>query len=413
MPPEFSPAKSTNLNRRAFIGTAAALTTSAASYGRIIGANDRIRMGAIGTGERCQYLLSLFNKAGGNDVVAVCDVYEPHRQEAKTKYGPAAIEYGDYRQVLDNPAIDAVVIGTPNHWHVPILTAAVAAGKDAYCEKPVTHKIHEGPSLITAVRNSKRVVQTGTQQRSWPHYIEAKQLVDEGRLGQITLVRTYWYQNYQIAANRPRPPIDTSKLNWKQFLGSAPERPFNQDQYEFWRWYWDFGGGAMTDLFVHWVDVAQWYLNNDSPDRATATGLKATFKQRDCPDTMGASYAYNGFVVDWDCAMIGNVEDGGLMFRGTKAALWLHRSGFRLFDEVTGPFSETLRAEDALMLERSTHDGTFDHVQNFLDCVRSRKTPNAPVEIGVAAARTGHIGNLALRGNGLWTAQNRETSRAT
>lgn len=406
MPPELPPEKSVRLNRRAFIGTATALATSAASYGRIVGANDRIRIGAIGTGQRCRYLLSLFNKAGGNDIVSVCDVYEPHRKEAKVKYGPLAAEYGDYRQILDDPAVDAVVIGTPNHWHVPILTAAVAAGKDAYCEKPVTHTIEEGPKLIEAVRSSKRVVQTGTQQRSWPHYIQAKELVDSGRLGQITLVRTYWYQNYQLSANRPRPPIDVAKLDWKQFLGSAPFRPFNQDQYEFWRWYWDFGGGAMTDLFVHWVDVAQWYLNNDSPDRATATGLKATFKQRDCPDTMGASYAYPGFVVDWDCAMIGNVEDGGLMFRGTKAALWLHRSGFRLFDEVTRPFSETLRAEDAIMLERSTHDGTFDHVKNFLDCVRSRKTPNAPVEVGVPAARTGHVGNLALRGNGLWTASN-------
>lgn len=403
MPSDTSTAKSLHVNRRAFIGTAAALATSAASYGRIIGANDRIRIGAIGTGHRCQYLLSLFNKAGKNDIVAVCDVYEPRRQEAKDKYGTNAKEHTDYRQILDDSSIDAVVIGTPNHWHVPILTAAVGAGKDAYCEKPVTHTIAEGPGLIAAVNNSKRVVQTGTQQRSWPHYIECKQLIDSGRLGQVTLVRTYWYQNYQISPDRPHPVIEASKLDWKQWLGSAPDRPFNQDQYEFWRWYWDFGGGAMTDLFVHWVDVAQWFLNNDSPDRATATGLKATFKWRDCPDTMGASYAYNGFVVDWDCAMIGNVEDGGLMFRGTKAALWLHRSGFRLFDEVTRPFSETLRAEDALMLERSTHDGTLDHVENFLDCVRSRKTPNAPVEIGVAAARTGHVGNLALRGNGLWT----------
>jgi len=411
MSSEPTPANSTGLNRRAFLGTAAAMATSAVSYGRIVGANDRIRLGAIGTGQRCQYLLSLFNRAGGSDLVAVCDVYEPHRQEAMAKFGPNAREYGDHREVLANPDVDAVVIGTPDHWHVPILTAAVAAGKDAYCEKPVTHTVEQGQGIISAVHNSKRVVQIGTQQRSWPHFVQAKALVDEGRLGQITLVRTYWYQNYQLAQDRLRAAIDTAKLDWKQFLGSAPYRPFDQDQYEFWRWYWDFGGGAMTDLFVHWVDVAQWFLNKDMPERATATGMKATFKQRDCPDTMGASYAYPGFIVDWDCAMIGNVEDGGLMFRGTKAALWLHRSGFKLFDEMNRPFSETLRSEDALMLERSTHDGTFDHVQNFLDCVRSRKTPNAPIEVGVAGARAGHVGNLALRGDGVWTIRDRETSR--
>src|ERR1035438_5233219 len=148
-------------NRRRFLGAALA---TAASYGRILGANDRIRVGAIGTGSRCQYLMSLLNKVGSNDIVAVCDVYEPHRLTAKSKYAPDARDYVDHREVLDRNDIDAVVIGAPDHWHVPILIDAVRAGKDAYCEKPVTHTIDQGEPLIAAVRETKRVVQTGTQQ---------------------------------------------------------------------------------------------------------------------------------------------------------------------------------------------------------------------------------------------------------
>ncbi len=388
-------------NRRRFIGAAIA-TATAASYGRILGANDRIRVGAIGTGERCQYLLSLLNTIGGNEIVAVCDVYEPHRLEAKEKYGPNAKDYGSHREVLDRNDIDAVVIGTPDHWHVPITTAAVGAGKDVYCEKPVTHRIEEGEPLIAAVRESKRVVQTGTQQRSWAHYLQAKDLITSGTLGQVTFIRTYWYQNH-IANQRKGPEIDTSKLDWKQFLGTASDRPFDQDQYAHWRWYWDFGGGAMTDLFVHWVDVAQWFTGEDTPSRATATGTRAILKQRQTPDTMSAALLYPNSVVEFDSALLGYIEGGGLMFRGTKAAMRLHRRGFAVYREIP-TYSETFEPESAMLSVKSTHDGAIDHMQNFLDCIRSRNTPNASVEIGVAAARAGHVANLALRGNGVWTA---------
>jgi predicted dehydrogenase len=391
--------ESSGLNRRIFIG--AALST-AASYGRILGANDRIQIGAIGTGQRCQYLLSVFNKVGGNDVVSVCDVYEPHRLEAKAKYATAsATDTVDYREILDNKAIDAVVIGTPDHWHVPITTAAVGAGKDVYCEKPVTHRIEEGPALIAAVEKSKRVVQTGTQQRSWEHYLIAKDLIASGHLGQVTFIRTYWYQNH-IANQTSGPPIDTSKLDWNRFLGSAPQRPFNQDQYEHWRWYWDFGGGAMTDLFVHWVDVAQWFMGEDMPNRATATGITALLKQRQTPDTMSAALRYPNMVVEFDCALLGYIEGGGLMFRGTKGAMRLHRSGFAIYDELPH-YTESFEPPNAVVQAKSSHDGVIDHVGNFLECVRSRKTPNAPVEAGVAAARAGHVANLAMRGSGVWS----------
>ncbi len=388
-------------HRRVFLGTALA---TAASYSRILGANDRVRVGAIGTGQRCQYLLSILNKLGGNDVVAICDVYEPHRDLAKQKYAMADAKlYVDHRELLDRKDIDAVVIGTPDHWHVPITIASVRSGKDVYCEKPVTHSLEESEPLLAAVRESKRVVQTGTQQRSWEHYLAARDLIRSGKLGQITLVRTYWYQNH--ITNQSKVPIDVTKLDWKRFLGSAKDRPFDADQYAHWRWYWDFGGGAMTDLFIHWVDVAQWFLDDDMPLRATANGTVALLKERQTPDTMSAALRYRSAIVEFDCALLGYVEGGGLMFRGTEAAMRLHRRGFSVYKEIPA-YSETYEPEVPILEMKSKQDGAIAHMQNFLDCMRTRATPNAPIEVGVAAARAGHVANLAMRGTGVWNAAN-------
>jgi predicted dehydrogenase len=386
-------------NRRRFVTGALATAVSAS---RVLGANETIRIGAIGTGGRCQYLLSVLNKIGGNEVVAVCDVYEPRRAEAKAKYATAdAREYTDYRQLLERKDIDAVVIGTPDHWHVPVTIAAVRAGKDVYCEKPVTHTLEEGAPLIAAVKETKRVVQTGTQQRSWDHYKEAKELIASGTLGPVSFVRTYWYQNHIPSASAARRQVDTSKLDWKQFLGSAADRPFDSDQFLNWRWYWDFGGGAMTDLFVHWVDVVHWFTGEDMPSRATATGVRAILKQRQTPDTMSAALSYPSAVVEFDSALLGFIEGGGILFRGPKAAMRLHRSGFTVFNEISS-YSEKYEPDAAAMQVKSKGDGTLAHMRNFLDCMRSRETPNAPVEVGVSAARAGHVANIALRGTGVW-----------
>ena len=183
-----------HLHRRQFVRAALA---TAASYGQILGASDRIRIGAIGTGGRGQYLLSQLKLAEENEIVACCDVYEPRRLEAKSKYGtPDASVHVDYREILDRKDIDAVVIGSPDHWHVPITMDAVRAGKDVYCEKPITHTIEEGAALIAAVRDSRRVVQVGLQQRSWEHFAQAARNIAAGTLGQVTMIRTYWFQNH-------------------------------------------------------------------------------------------------------------------------------------------------------------------------------------------------------------------------
>jgi len=382
-------------DRRQFLKTTA-LAATAFSQARVWGANDRIRVGAIGTGGRCEYHLGVLNQLGGNEIVAVCDVYAPHRDRARAEHAPQAQEYTDYRKLLEDKSIDAVVVATPDHWHVPITVDAVAAGKDVYVEKPVTHTISEGETLLKAVQASDRVVQTGTQQRSWPHFIEGKSLIDAGALGQITFIETHWYQNH-LAGHSEVPSIETDKLDWKLFLGSAPDQPFDPRRFSDWRFYWDFGGGALTDLFTHWVDVAHWYMNCDTPSTAFAQGSRYVIPERDCPDTLSASYLYPGnFEVAYNGSLIGYLEGGGLTFRGTKGMLKIDRSSYAFYTEGKS-YTEDMRLLKPAQEARTAGDGGRYHMANFLDCVRSRRTPNAPVPAGIAAARPGHLGNVSLR----------------
>ncbi len=383
-------------NRRDFLKTGAAAAT-ALSWGRVLGANDRIRLGAIGTGGRCQYLLRLLKQLNRTDLVAVCDVYGPRRAEARQKSGPDAKEYVDYRELLDRQDLDAVIIGVPDHWHVPVTVDAVEAGKDVYLEKPVTHSIAEGDRLLKAVGESDRVVQTGTQQRSWPHFIEAGERIRSGELGTITLVKTFWYQSYLKRADVADREVDRNQLDWKRWLGTAPQQPFDKERFFNWRWFWDFGGGALTDLFTHWVDVAHWYMGQDRPLAVQGMGDVHVLHHLQCPDTVSAALRYPGdFTVQYTGTMIGYLEGGGLNFRGTKGMLKLYRAGYALYPELSS-YSEDPTNDQPSVEVKSKGDGTADHLANFLDCIRSRKQPNAPVGVGVAAARAGHLANQAIR----------------
>ncbi|HEX4810315.1 MAG TPA: Gfo/Idh/MocA family oxidoreductase [Bryobacteraceae bacterium] len=370
-------------NRRAFL-MASGLTALAAT--RAVGANDVVRVGAIGCGGRMQGLIGSADKAGGYQLVAVCDVYEPRREEFLEKSGNEATTHLDYQEVLAKPDVDAVIIAVPNHWHVRIARDALAADKDVYLEKPVTHTLEEAEPLIHAVRSSNRVLQCGMQQRSWVHFQNAVDLIQGGSLGRITQVRTYWYQNYNLWLKKP---ADPALLDWKRWLGSAPDQPFTQEKFANWRWFWNFGGGAMTDLFAHWIDVVQWAMKTPEPSVAQTMGDRYFFEEWDCPDTIQSAFRYPGFEVGYEGTMVSSIDDGGLEFRGTKATLKINRGGFQVYREGV--------RDNPVLSERSFEDGTIDHMRNFFDCVRNRKEPNAPVEAGVACARAGHIGNLALR----------------
>jgi predicted dehydrogenase len=390
-----------NCSRRTFLITASGIALAArplaaqTANASIQGANDRIRIGIIGTGGRARGMMTQLKGLRGTELAAVCDVYEPRRLQAAEIAGASVAQYTDYRRILDDRQIDAVLIGSPDHWHKSMTIDAVAAGKDVYVEKPISHSIAEGVEMVKAVESSKQIVQTGTQQRSWDHFILGKQLIDAGRLGQITFVHTYWYQHARAGTYAP---VTMDKLDWKGWLGPAPDQPFRPERFYRWRHFWDFGGGGITDLMTHWIDVVHWYMDVDAPTSAVATGRNYNLKTWEAPDTVNATLEFpKNFMAAYLGTYVSRVDDGGLEFRGELGTLKIDRARLAFYrdDAAYAPGTHTPEPE---IYMRSSADGTVTHLQNWLDCIRSRKTPNAPIRAGHAAARTSHIANASLRG---------------
>ena len=379
-------------SRRSFL-QASGLTALSAS--RVWGANDRVQVGGLGTGGRGTYVMRQAKEFGNVEIVALADINKLRLEEARQQLtSPNAALLGDYRAVLDRKDVDAVVIGSPDHWHVPMLTAAVKAGKDAYCEKPLTHSVDEGEAIKKVVEASDRVVQIGYQQRSYRHFQEARQLIESGRIGKVTLVQSWWHQNYQSSEV---PKVDASQIEWKQFLGSAPPRAFDPWRYAQWRFFWDYGGGTMTDLYSHWIDAIHWIMDDWTPVTAQGYGTKYVVTQLECPDTVTATFKYpKEWVSSYASTMVTRLDDGGILFRGTGGSLELTRAGFALRTDATSIAQKT-HTPPPDMIARSQRDGTIDHVLNWLDCVKTRKRPNAPVGEAVMAANAAHWGNEAIR----------------
>jgi predicted dehydrogenase len=337
--------------------------------------------------------------------VAVADVYEPHRNQAAARAGSGTARFHDYRKLLDQKDVHAVIIAAPDHWHKQMLVDALAAGKDVYLEKPVSHALEEGPDEFGAVLESGRIVQTGTQQRSWPHYVQGKEIVASGALGVVRLVEAFWFMNYGVrgvsrAPGNHAPPAD---LDWKAWLGSAPVQPFHPMKFRTWRQFWDFGGGNLADLMTHAIETIHWYMECDTP--SAAVGIGHTYDWPfECPDSLSCTLEYpKGFLVNYSgCHTLG-MDFGSIIFRGSKATLEISRAALALYEEDRSrgwpKFSRAerrWRPEPKIFVE-SEHEGTSDHLRNWLECIRSRKEPNAPIQVGVAAARAAHLGNAALR----------------
>src|SRR5512134_1022539 len=254
-----------SVDRRQFIQTTAAATAATAlSYSRILGANERVRLGLIGCGSRGVGNMNNFLKLGTVDVTALCDVYGAQIEQAR-KSATGAKSFADHRQVLDMKDLDAVIVAVPDHWHKAITIDALNAGKDVYVEKPLTLRIDEGPDIVKAARVSGRVCQVGMQQRSGAHYLQAKrEYFDTGKLGKITYVRTWWHGNgfhlRRAPASLQTQPAD---LDWARFVGPLRWREYDPQQYYNWRAYLDYGGGQITDLFTHWIDVVHMFTGHE------------------------------------------------------------------------------------------------------------------------------------------------------
>ena len=287
----------TNSSRRKFIARtgagAAGLIFAAASWNNVLGANDRVRLGVIGTGNRGGDVMGVFQRESDVEVVALCDCYDQHLNAALEKTEGKAKTFTDYHALLASKDVDAVLIATPDHWHSRMAIDALNAGKDIYIEKPLTFTINEGHDIIKAVKANNRVAQVGLQQRSGEHYKEAKsEYVDKDKLGKIAFVRTWWHGNgYHL--RKPNFKDKPAGIGLEGFLGPAKYREFDAHQFYNWRAYLDFGGGQITDLFTHWINVVHWFVGEDLPVAATAAGGVYAYQDgRTAPDTISIQLEY-------------------------------------------------------------------------------------------------------------------------
>jgi predicted dehydrogenase len=377
----------TNVARRAFLRGVTAAT--ALSYSRVFGANDRVQLGLIGCGERGRSDMGKFIKAGNTDVVALCDIYGAQIDRAKQD-APNAKSFTDHHALLALKDVDVVLIAVPDHWHAAIATDALNAGKDVYVEKPLTLKIEEGPVIVKAARLNNRICQVGMQQRSGKHYLEAKRLyMDTGKLGKITLARTWWHGNsYHLRKAPASLQTQPANLDWAHFLGPLKWRDWDPQQYWNWRAYLDFGGGQVTDLFTHWIDVVHMFMGQDNPISASAAGGVYNYKDgRTAPDTINVLLEYpSQFTATFEATLAPGITGEGVEMCGTQGRLWIDRTRYE--------FHPPGRNAQATVVQAAS-DLDLDHVQNFLECVRTRKLPNGDVLIGHRSAQASHLGNLS------------------
>ena len=349
------------------------------------GANDRVNYGVIATGGRGRYLNRKFQDLGAQ-CVALCDVYEPNLELAR-KDSPSAKTFVDYNELLSERGIDAVVLAGPDHHHRPMLLAALKAKKDVYAEKPLSWSLEESDVMVKAVRESDRIVQVGMQRRSAPSILRAKSLVDEGVLGKITMVKPQW--NWNVSK-----PLDNSalpgKLDWERFLGSASKRPIEPMRFRRWRVFKDYAGGNMTDQGTHLMDVVQWFTKSGPPVSALSHGYIAKMEGAEHPDVFSAVFEFKDFMATWTLDYCNAYQNGwSITFMGDQGTMILDEDGFKVFAEPWDKNPEPIFMGRAPVPVES-------HIQNFLDCMKSRQQPNCTVEIAAQAVTGPHLANIAM-----------------
>jgi predicted dehydrogenase len=341
---------------------------TAISYSRIPGANDRIGLGVIGTGGRGTYVMSLFQKNQDVEVRALCDVYAVRIDQAQQK-APNTKGFSDHRQLLELKEVDAVLVGSPDHWHKDHAIDAMNAGKDVYVEKPMCRKRDEAPLMVKAARITGRICQVGVQQRSGPIYIEPREkFVRSGAIGKISHIDAVWHGGVPRPMRR-QPAEKPSNLDWVRFLGPVKYRDWEPGQYFNFRAYLDFNGGKMTDFGHHWLDVVHMYMGERAPHSVVfAGGIYYDFHDgRTAPDTCNALFEYDGFSVLFQSNAYGTASEYGITFYGDKGRLFVNRNRYEFLPAGKGAQP---------VVQKIPGDITADHVRNFLDCCRSRKLPN-------------------------------------
>ena len=425
--------------RRAFITTSAAaaaglsLSTqgmAAASYQKIIGANDTIRMGFIGVGNRGTQLLRTFMKQPDVTVAALCDVYRPYitrdRSQVHARYlkelsgqvpdmgetfSAPPTQYEDYRALLENKEIDAVCIATPDHWHALQTIDAISAGKDIYVEKPLTNTLYEGRKMIEAGDSSKQVVAVGLNRRGSSVYQKLAQEIPAGKIGKVTVATAARVSNmYPDGIGRYQPEEPPQDFNWDQWLGPRAFRPYqyNIAPYRF-RW-WEEYSSQMGNWGVHYMDVIRWMMGEQAPSAITASGGKYVLTDdRTIPDTMQVIFEFaSGAVVNfaiYEASSGGVVPQAEVQLRGTQGTLYASEKGYRIEPTHPGQFqeweqlmeAETYDGNNEMLGDGSSMSSTATLIRNFLDCVKTRQTPLCTLEEGHRSTSFAHLANIALK----------------
>jgi predicted dehydrogenase len=428
------------LSRRALLQAGAgAAALTAASYDRVLGANDRIGVGFVGYGLIGKRHVLDFQAQEDVACIGISDAHRGRLDEGLAQLGNAAKAYPDFRQLLDDKNIDCVVISTPDHWHALMAMLSCAAGKDVYVEKPLSLFVREGQWMLDVANRHRRVVQVGTQQRSGLHYQKARELIREGYIGDVMSVRMQAFRNVMPGFGSPPDCEPPEGLDWNRMLGPAPKRPYNLNRgiYHF-RWFWDYSGGQMTNLGHHALDIMHWTLGGVPAAVASVGGRLCLTDNGETPDTQDAIFEFTtpagrdgqsvrpGKSTAWTATWSHREASGGggstfpTEFYGTKGMLGITRKGFTVradkkvppenhVPQFTGapPVGGIQRAEseeDAELWTTAIEDrsGSQDeqftrHVRNFLDCVKSRETPISDLTSSHRVSTMCHLANLSLR----------------
>ena len=368
--------------------------------------SDQLNIGAIGINGMGWANVKAALKVPGVNLVAVCDVDSNVIKKRlgelpAKKYNTSSIKiFNDYRQLLEQKEVDAVIIGTPDHWHALIMIHACQAGKDVYVEKPVGNSIIECNTMVAAQQRYNKVVQAGQWQRSQQHFQDAIEFVHSGQLGNIRTVKVWCYQGWM----RPDPVVPDSSVpagvDYQQWLGPAIERPFNASRFHFnFRWFWDYAGGLMTDWGVHLLDYALIGMKAPTPKTIVGLGGKFAYPElsEETPDTLTTLYEFDGFNLVWDSAMgIDNGsygKDHGIAFIGNNGTLVLYRGGWEVIEEKQS------KSKASSPFHKPTDNGLDKHMENFVSVVKSRKMEdlNCSIQAGAHVATVAQMGNISFR----------------
>ncbi len=410
---------SEKITRRNFVSRTAAATAAAPAILRAQGANDKVQVGWIGVGIRGYSLIGTLMDVAPKDahVKAVCDSFTGHlargKDKVQTMQKDSPATYDDYRRMLEDKSIDAVFIMTPEHLHHDMVIAALQAGKNVYCEKPLSHTIEEGLDMIKAVEKSGKKLQVGTQRRSSLLYQRAKEIYDSGALGKVTFVRGFWYRNslpdnpqwrYEIPAD-----ANESNADFSKFLGRASKRPFSLPRYFQWRLYWDYSGGISTDLLVHQTDASHLVLGAHAPKSVIASGGSYYWdsldkERREVPDTMTAAFEYpNGFQINYSCMFANQHYGYGEQFFGSEATMEvMNLQDLHVYNESFGKDTpDRIKSRPEIHVNAAKDLGqtnpTGDHIKNFISALKYNEALHCDVRCGHEAAVTGHLATMSFR----------------